>query len=449
MKRIFKYASDLHLEKLTTLSSVKDLFEFEKEPNTRYFLAIPGDIGNFDMLDKFFAKLSQVYERVFYVPGNHEYHYRYHSQTILTMDQISQSLKQICDKYPNITYLNNGYYQLDEYRIIGSTFWTKVKEHEADKISDSWCDYFGIFIDDEKEKKRQLHAKDSTKIHEESVQYILELLKSTPEGEKNVILTHHAPLYSDKSKGRYTSNPDHIGSSITNVFQSDQRSLMVKEHNIKAWIFGHTHYCTKFTYNNVLVASNQLGYQYKDVTSGQDIEFELSLAINRTSTTLDKLEAQKDEQTKKLQLMEKTLSDLSKYELSDQQKQRRDTLEKQLNEVVKKQLKDTELEIDELTRKLLALYNKRDIIAQKKVNAQDGIEGAISLPLANSQDIRLDSLDGEQMVGADSIKTTETTTTTTTSPTPTPTFITTDQTITNNEDDDLTNSIASHSNSIV
>ncbi|EFA85675.1 hypothetical protein PPL_00904 [Heterostelium album PN500] len=190
----------------------------------------------------------------------------------------------------------------------------------------------------------------------------------------------------------------------------------------------------------------------QDVTSGQDIEFELSLAINRTSTTLDKLEAQKDEQTKKLQLMEKTLSDLSKYELSDQQKQRRDTLEKQLNEVVKKQLKETELEIDELTRKLLVLYNKRDIIAQKKVNAQDGIEGAISLPLANSQDIRLDSLDGEQMVGADSIKTTEattTTTTTTTSPTPTPTFITTDQTITNNEEDDLTNSIASDSNSIV
>ncbi|EFA86454.1 hypothetical protein PPL_00247 [Heterostelium album PN500] len=267
IKRILRYASDLHLERLPSLSSVNGLYDFKKQKDTRYFLAIPGDIGNFEMLEIFLKAVSPVYERVFFVPGNHEFFYHYNGKVFMTMDEINDRLQKICSKFDNVSFLNNGYYQLDEYRIIGSTFWTKIGKEESQRIASSWPDYGCIFIRDDNNPagKRLVLPKDITMIHEQSVHYIYELLHSTPEGGKNVVLTHHAPLYSDKSKEIYTSNPDHIGSPITNVFQSDQSAWMTEDNKIKIWIFGHTHYCTKFTFNNVLVASNQLGYQSKDI----------------------------------------------------------------------------------------------------------------------------------------------------------------------------------------
>ncbi|EFA86453.1 hypothetical protein PPL_00246 [Heterostelium album PN500] len=307
MKRILRYVSDIHLEMFREstggdqLQKIEGLFKFEREADTRYFLAIPGDIGTVETLGKLFEKVSPVYERIFYVPGNHEYYNKSSKKDyIQTMDEIANKLQQLCQSYTNIVYLDNNIFELDEYRIIGSTFWTKVGKAESHLVLTGMNDYRRIYIksdDDEEEETtatktttttttnkvedettkekeknnvRLLNFDDTNRLHEAAVRFVSGALKFTPPGFKNIVLTHHAPLPSNPAKNQFTSHPRFIGQPQNTAFHSDQSTLISKESSaLKAWIFGHTHHSCKFHYNQVLITSNQHGYLFEQ--TGFDI----------------------------------------------------------------------------------------------------------------------------------------------------------------------------------
>eukprot|EP01133_Synstelium_polycarpum_P008039 gene8039-9443_t len=118
----------------------------------------------------------------------------------------------------------------------------------------------------------------------------------------------------------------------------------------------------------------------QDVSDVQEMEFELSMAINKTSTTIDRLEEQRDELLNKVALVEKTLSDMSKSNLNESQRTKMEELEKFANGDVKKSIENFDKEIDNLTRHLLNLNDK--------VLAQDGVEDIAKLPV-KSEDMNV------------------------------------------------------------
>eukprot|EP01132_Coremiostelium_polycephalum_P002310 gene2310-2849_t len=131
---------------------------------------------------------------------------------------------------------------------------------------------------------------------------------------------------------------------------------------------------------------NDTVLEAQNYIESEDIEFELSLAINKTSAQLNKLEKERDELFQKSDKLEKQLKLLAKEKLTEEQSTQRDKLEKHLHTNVKPTLLTMDKEIDELTRKMFKLYNKRDVVSQKKVYASDGVDQAAKIqPLENTE----------------------------------------------------------------
>ncbi|KAM9997327.1 hypothetical protein ACTFIZ_010853 [Dictyostelium cf. discoideum] len=114
----------------------------------------------------------------------------------------------------------------------------------------------------------------------------------------------------------------------------------------------------------------------QEVSSVEEMEFDLSLGINQTSGSLNKLEEEREKLFKTVSLIENQLKILSETALNEHQQAEKEKLEKMLKERVKPSVEKMDREIDILTRKLLDLYHKRDLLTQKKVYTEDSAEDA-------------------------------------------------------------------------
>ncbi|KAK5575269.1 hypothetical protein RB653_010526 [Dictyostelium firmibasis] len=114
----------------------------------------------------------------------------------------------------------------------------------------------------------------------------------------------------------------------------------------------------------------------QEVSSVEEMEFDLSLGINQTSGSLNKLEDEREKLFKSVSLIENQLKILSEATLNESQQAEKEKLEKILKERVKPSVEKMDKEIDILTKKLLDLYKKRDLLTQKKVCTEDSAEDA-------------------------------------------------------------------------
>lgn len=259
MKRVLKYASDIHLELISDINmqSIKPLWKFNKCQDTLYYLALVGDISNSldPKLRQFFSKISPVYKNIFYVPGNHEYYNLKNTkstQEIRDIHAVKKSIRELCQEFDNIVLLDNETFELDEFLIIGSTLWSNIPDSNKFLLQNTINDYNLIYMD----KNTKLDVDITNEWNKNSLQFIENAITNT---RKNVIvLTHHAPLFSDASTGKYTADPIYINSKNNYAFHNDLHNIIKQP--IKLWIYGHTHYTSKFYVNGVIVATNQLGY---------------------------------------------------------------------------------------------------------------------------------------------------------------------------------------------
>ncbi|KAK5578520.1 hypothetical protein RB653_008192 [Dictyostelium firmibasis] len=285
--RVFKYASDIHLEMrdcLENMKKLKGIYEFEKKPNHRYFLALVGDIGSpikgEKLLLEFLKLCSNQYERVFYIAGNHEYY----NQRDYTIFDIKSKLRELIEnnKLSNVHFLDNEIYQLDEFRIIGSTLWSLVDPDNEFDVSRCLNDYRVINVpleqmcDELPDKIRKLEVGDTNRFHKNSVNFIKYNMgirdRYGPAADKNtnqppcIVLTHHAPQFNDHGNQTYTSHPKYQKSDrIGQAFSTDLSEIIKPP--ISVWIYGHTHFTTEYSYNNVKILANQHGYEF-----GEDID---------------------------------------------------------------------------------------------------------------------------------------------------------------------------------
>lgn len=223
-----QYFSDVHVDKYRVGTFPK----FEKDGD---ILVICGDIGvpthlNFGL---FCSAVSNSYEKVFLIPGNHEYNCGVLFQEEKYND-YRDYISRAVDANSNFFVLDNKVARLDDRTIIaGSTLWTKpIATQEYMHMVDPNGDH--------------------VKRHERDVKWLESTIKKHCD-DTIIIATHMAPLLSlidPKYKNKY-------GSKIS-WFATDLQHLIFSP--VVAWLYGHSHQISREFVNGVFCAANAHGY---------------------------------------------------------------------------------------------------------------------------------------------------------------------------------------------
>jgi predicted phosphodiesterase len=281
LRRMFRiqYVSDLHLECHT-----KCAFPHLLVPNARY-LALAGDIGQPEsrVFHSFLDYVSQHWERVFYVPGNHEYYtklpaskWKYHTPT--PFHQRHRDLRDIVGAYPNIYFLDSSspsyFCEPENVAVVGATLWTHIPDERLVDAQTEMHDYQHIPVvvgsggDGGGTGVRQLHPDDVNHMHARDRGVLSQQIAYWKGRGANVcVISHHMPslsLISPRFTGRHF---------IPNCYASSCEDLMLP--HVKAWIYGHTHNAAVTAIGKTITACNARGYPNEEVSGfGRDVYLE-------------------------------------------------------------------------------------------------------------------------------------------------------------------------------
>lgn len=133
-----QYASDLHLELADNWRYLKQ-HPLEK---TGDVLVLAGDIGylgddNYS-IHPFWDMVSEQYEQVLVVPGNHEF-YKMFNLTSLPYGEITRGR-------PNVKVYYNAAINLGDVDVILSTLWAHIPLQDAYATESRVTDFHGIFM---------------------------------------------------------------------------------------------------------------------------------------------------------------------------------------------------------------------------------------------------------------------------------------------------------------
>jgi len=182
---------------------------------------------------------------VIYVLGNHEF-YRH------SLPELTETLRRETEG-GNIHLLENAAVEIDGWRFLGCSLWTSFMvgpdpEAAMRTAEEMMSDYSIIQNSTE---KRVLRARDTVKLHKESVAWLKEEL-SKGDPTRTIIITHHAPSHGSEA-------PYHKNSPLNAAFSSDLDSL-IEQSGVPCWIHGHTHYNVDYKIGSTRILSNQRGY---------------------------------------------------------------------------------------------------------------------------------------------------------------------------------------------
>ena len=231
--KTFQLVSDLHLEFL----SGDELPILERHADN---LILAGDIG-YPTRGSFVKFMNQVcvqFERVFYVPGNHEYYCG------LPKSAVDDLLRRQSEEI-GFHLLNNSSFDLGGLTIIGSTMWTETSPKNSFILHRYIRDYRKIKFDD----TRLVTPAMTGSWHKEAVDFLRAQFKIP--GDK-LVITHHLPSL-ELIHERYRGSPVNCGfaSSLDDMFEGS---------GVKVWCAGHTHSQIVKKLGSIQFYVNPVGY---------------------------------------------------------------------------------------------------------------------------------------------------------------------------------------------
>jgi predicted phosphodiesterase len=182
---------------------------------------------------------------VIYVLGNHEF-YRH------SLPELTETLKRETEGSP-IHLLENSAAEIDGYTFLGCTLWTDFRlsadAEAAMRVAEGIMSDYGQI--DFSSENRVLRARDTARIHAESVAWLRSALAKYDRAH-TIVVTHHAP--SARSEAPYQTE-----SPLKAAFASNLDSL-IEQSGVPLWIHGHTHYNVDYVIGSTRVLTNQRGY---------------------------------------------------------------------------------------------------------------------------------------------------------------------------------------------
>jgi predicted phosphodiesterase len=279
LRRMFRiqYVSDLHLEFYE-----KAVFPQLVTPNARY-LALAGDIGQpgSRVFHSFLSYVSGHWDRVFYVPGNHEYYAKkpaskWKYQLPTPFHERHRHLREIVEAYKNIHFLDTAspsyFCEEENVAVVGSTLWSHVPdEHLVDaKLEMNDYSYIPVHTGSGtgcESGIRALHPDDTNLLHAEQRRVLAEQIERwRRRGADVCMITHHMP-------STRLISPRYRGHHLNCCFASSCEDLM--QPHVKAWIYGHTHNAAVTAIGKTITVCNARGYPNESVPGfGRDVFME-------------------------------------------------------------------------------------------------------------------------------------------------------------------------------
>ena len=207
-----QFISDLHIEKWGLI---------QVEPSAS-ILIVGGDIAPVvnPLYEEQIAYFSAHWEHVLVVLGNHEY---YGS----SIEGTEQTCREMFAKYPNVKLLQKDYIEIGDRIFVGCTLWSDFRRSKQyyKEIRPIMKDFTLI---------KKFNPPDWQDLFDQQSNWLVRTLRYFKSSRKQVIvITHHAPLYSEGSHPGYK---DHIASR---AFGSNMKEVFP---DVDIWLFGHTHY---------------------------------------------------------------------------------------------------------------------------------------------------------------------------------------------------------------
>jgi predicted phosphohydrolase len=204
-------------------------------------LILAGDIVPFSQMHEhkdFFDRTGDLFEQVYWIPGNHEYYYSdLKGRSGTFTEQISS----------NITLLNNSIISHKNVSFIFSTLWTQISDEKKDIIGNRLSDFFVINKGDHK-----LTVDEYNTMHNEDLQFLKNAIEHCQE-EKIIVVTHHVPTFLNYP-ARFAASP------VNEAFAVELKD-MINIYQPNYWIYGHSHVNTpSFSIGKTQMLTNQLGY---------------------------------------------------------------------------------------------------------------------------------------------------------------------------------------------
>lgn len=226
-----QYISDLHLESLNNRMFFK---KYPVQPCANY-LVLAGDIiplNQIDQINFFLDHISQVFSKVFWVPGNHEFY----GSDYQSYQSCNIPIRE------NVFLINSQSVILEEYELLCSTLWSNLD------LNKKW--FLQYHINDFKYIKYQkdyIDALDYNAFHIDALSSLENKLQ-TANPSKTIVVTHHCPVM--------LSIPEQ--ENFSTVYGSSLEDLIVKYQPLY-WIYGHTHTANEMiNIRNTSLITNQL-----------------------------------------------------------------------------------------------------------------------------------------------------------------------------------------------
>lgn len=219
-----QYASDLHLDQLTSYSPTDFIY-----PKSN-ILILAGDIchiSNITHHQSFFTYVSNTFQYVIYVPGNHEFY-----SDDMSISDLEKMLKTFLKNYSNIFYLNNASVFIEDILFSGSTLWCDPKNEPPN--------WFRI----------NLTKDDISHMHKKSVDYLNKISSFFQSPHKHVMITHYPPIYLECNKKKRSGHERKY-----DEYYQNQHIYLLNPPSF--WIFGHIHENINQTIDGTCYLSNQ------------------------------------------------------------------------------------------------------------------------------------------------------------------------------------------------
>lgn len=243
--------SDLHLE----FPKNREWLEEHPIIPSGQVLVIAGDTYYLDRSYaelEFIKKVTGEFEKVFLIPGNHEYYTGY---------DISTALETTYLEVTDNVYMVNNYCEIIEgVNFVFSTMWSKIQRNIM-QVMRGMADFEYI-----KYKGEKFNVDHFNEIHEYAFKFISDSVKTE---SKNVIVTHHLPSH--------LCNAKEFKGSVLNEAFCVEKTDFILDSKIDFWIYGHSHRnIGDFDIGNTRMITNQLGY----VGWGEQKTFEYDKVIS-------------------------------------------------------------------------------------------------------------------------------------------------------------------------
>ncbi len=246
------YASDLHLEFPENRAWLK-----EHPLKGGGMLILAGDVVPFRELDRHidqFARWNSQYDKVLWLPGNHEYY----------GGDIAKRSGRTDEKIlPNVRLVNDIAVHAGNTRILCTTLWTRIGQLNEQTIRRGVNDYHQI-----RSGNDLLLPAQTTRLHLESLGWLKNELAKSFAGT-TIVATHHVPTLMNYP-------PEYRGSTINEAFAVELHD-MIAASGASAWIYGHHHRnIPTYTIGTTHMLTDQMGY----ILYGEEHGFDTDAHLN-------------------------------------------------------------------------------------------------------------------------------------------------------------------------